>query len=362
LEKEGRSEEKMRTIAVICEYNPFHEGHQYLIERARALYPEEETAVVCVMSGDFVQRGEPAIYDKYSRAERALRGGADLVLELPTPYSCSVAEHFASAAISIICRLGVVDDLAFGSEGKDEEALLTVGRRITSEEFLAKKEEYRKEHRNFSYPKMLDGLYCSLYGSELALSSNEILGVQYLLSLQAQKKEILPHAIPMLSGVCASSVRKELKNAPDSGDIATLEEGERAILSMLTLSRGTDRFSAKAPSCKSLGELFEAVRNSNDTDARLKRELLFTLFSLPSGYEKTPPAFTVLLGANEKGRGLLSEMEKKGTIPVISKQSAGVRTVGAPFEEYLRLQSLYALFTREAHHGNYLFEKRPIIL
>jgi cytidyltransferase-like protein len=123
LEKEGRSEEKMRTIAVICEYNPFHEGHQYLIERARALYPEEETAIVCVMSGDFVQRGEPAIYDKYSRAERALRGGADLVLELPTPYSCSVAEHFASAAISIICRLGVVDDLAFGSEGKDEEAL-----------------------------------------------------------------------------------------------------------------------------------------------------------------------------------------------------------------------------------------------
>lgn len=352
----------MRTIAVICEYNPFHRGHQYMIEQARALCGGEDTAILCIMSGDFVQRGEPAIYDKYTRAKWALEGGADLVLELPAPFSCSVAEHFAFSAVSIACRLGVVDDLAFGSEAKQAPDLALVGDRITSAQFLKEKDSFRKEHKNLSYPMMMDELYKKLYGEDLALSSNEILGVYYLLALKAEKSSIMPHAIPMLEGVCASAIRKELKSAFDSGDFAALEEGERAILSMLSLSRKRDRFTGNAPNCQSLKELFEAVRNRNDTDARLKRELLFSLFDLPSDYEKTPPAFTVLLGAKEKGRALLSEIEKKGRIPVISKQSAGEKAVGTPFCEYLRLQRLYGLFTKEPHKGNYLFEKRPVIL
>jgi hypothetical protein len=131
---------------------------------------------------------------------------------------------------------------------------------------------------------------------------------------------------------------------------------------MLDLWGKDDRFSRNARYCESLEQLLERVRTANDTDARLKRELLFTLFDLPEGYEKTPPAFTVLLGANERGRALLWEIGKKGSIPVVSKQSAGVKTAGAPFEDYLRLQRLYALFLKDQPRANFLFEKRPVIL
>ena len=351
----------MRVIGVICEYNPFHEGHKYLLKQARALYPDEQTAIVCVMSGDFVQRGEPAVYDKYSRAKSALEGGADLVLELPAPYSCSVAEHFAAAGISIMERLGVVDDLCFGSEGKDENTLLEIALRLESGEFGQAVERMRKQNPNHSYPKRLDDAYLALYGEPLALPSNEILGVRYLTSLKKEGSAIRPHALKMLGGVCASKHRAALKNEPTFSG-ATLEKGGRAILAMLDLSGKNDRFSKNARYCSDLKALFERVRSSNDTDARLKRELLFTLFDLPADYEKTPPAFTVLLGANETGRAVLSEMEKKGSIPLISKQSAGVKEVGSAFEEYLRLQRLYALFLTSAPHGNFLFEKRPVIL
>lgn len=354
--------EKMRVIAVVCEYNPFHEGHKYMLDRARALYAGEDTAILCIMSGDFVQRGEPAVYDKYSRAKMALEGGADLVLELPAPYSCSVAEHFASAAISIIHRLSVVDALAFGSEQKDAETLLKIGKRLSSPEFLRAREEYRRDHRSLSFPRLQDAAYAALYGEPLSLSSNEILGVQYLLALEREGSTIVPHALPMLEGVCASAIREKIREEGKVCDPAFLENGQRAVLSHLSLSRDGGRFAKHAPYCESLAELFSRVQNANDTDARLKRELLFTLFDLPEGYEKRPPDFTVLLGANSKGRALLSDIEKKSSVPLVSKQSAGEKAVGAPFEEYLRLQRLYAIFTREEHHSGYLFEKHPVIL
>ncbi len=350
----------MRVIAVICEYNPFHEGHQYLLKQARALFEGEQTALVCIMSGDFVQRGEPAVFDKYARAKSALEGGADLVLELPAPYSCSVAEHFAAAGVSIAHRLGVVDELCFGSEGKDEKDLLDIALRLESPAFAQALEKERQRDRSLSYPKRLDSAYLALYGQPPALSSNEILGVRYLTSLKKEGASIIPHALPMLEGVCASRIRQSLRE--EQAPVATLERGECAILAMLDLWGKDDRFSRNARYCESLKQLFERVRTANDTDARLKRELLFTLFDLPEDYEKTPPAFTVLLGANERGRALLSEIGKKGSIPVVSKQSAGGKEIGAPFEDYLRLQRLYALFLKDRPRANFLFEKRPVIL
>ena len=104
----------MRVTGIICEFNPFHDGHKYLIEQAKELTGSDYT--VCLMSGDFVQRGEPAALDKYTRTKQALEGGADLVLELPVRYALSSAGDFASGGVCALSALGFVTDLCFGSE------------------------------------------------------------------------------------------------------------------------------------------------------------------------------------------------------------------------------------------------------
>ena len=110
----------MKTAAVICEYNPFHYGHRFQLEQTRKL---GATHIVAVMSGDFTQRGDVAVYDKFSRARAALENGADLVLELPVKYSLCAAEGFARGAVGIISALGCVDMLSFGSECGSIDAL-----------------------------------------------------------------------------------------------------------------------------------------------------------------------------------------------------------------------------------------------
>ena len=122
----------MKSAGIVCECNPFHEGHRHLVTQAR----RDNDAVVCVMSGYFTQRGEVAIADPYARAEALIAGGADLVLELPFPYSCAGAESFASAGISILSRFGA-DELWFGSECGDLSRLRTAAEIAQSEAFLA---------------------------------------------------------------------------------------------------------------------------------------------------------------------------------------------------------------------------------
>ena len=124
----------MKTIGIIAEFNPFHNGHKYIIEKSR----QETGADYCVvvMSGDFVQRGAPAIVDKFARAKMALSCGADLVLELPIYYSLGSAEFFASGAVSILDSLGVIDYLCFGSESGDLASLTSIARVLCDEPAL----------------------------------------------------------------------------------------------------------------------------------------------------------------------------------------------------------------------------------
>ena len=127
----------MKTTAIICEYNPFHKGHKLQLDMVKS----QGGLVVCIMSGSFVQRGTPAVFDKYARAEAAVREGADLVLELPFPYCCSAAEHFAFGGVGLANSLNSVDELLFGSECGDLEILQTVSDRLTSFDFKNKMKE-----------------------------------------------------------------------------------------------------------------------------------------------------------------------------------------------------------------------------
>ena len=127
----------MKVVGLITEYNPFHNGHKYHIEKAKKITGADY--VVVVMSGNFVQRGTPAIIDKYTRTEMALKAGADMVFELPIHFACASAEYFAFGAVSLLNQLGFVDCICFGSEAGD----ITLLEPIT-EILLNEPEEYKK--------------------------------------------------------------------------------------------------------------------------------------------------------------------------------------------------------------------------
>ena len=121
----------MKTLGIIAEYNPFHKGHAYHLQKAKELSGADYTVVV--MSGSFTQRGLPALTDKYTRAKTALLNGADLVLELPTPYATGSAEAFAHGAVSLLDSLGCIDTLCFGSESGDLGSILSYARLFQEE-------------------------------------------------------------------------------------------------------------------------------------------------------------------------------------------------------------------------------------
>ncbi len=198
----------MKTVGIIAEYNPFHKGHEYQLRKAKELSGAD--FAVIVMSGDFVQRGEPALLDKYTRARMALLGGADLVLELPTAYATGSAETFARGAISVLEELGCVDTLCFGSESGEIGELLPYARLFEEEPplyrellknylkegctFPAARSRAAEEYRNSIeriLPCCIDDADCR-QGASVLDSPNNILGVEYLRALLHKNSKIKP--------------------------------------------------------------------------------------------------------------------------------------------------------------------------
>lgn len=185
----------MKTLGIITEYNPFHKGHAYMIAEAKRRSGAER--VIAVMSGSFVQRGEPAIFDKWTRTEAALKNGVDLVLELPVLFAASRAEVFAHAAVRTLHESGIVDTLCFGSESGDLPAMQEAAKLMTDET-----EEFRrllKTHLDdgLSYPaaraRALETV--AHISSEILSHPNHILGLEYLKALEALRSPIEPMTI-----------------------------------------------------------------------------------------------------------------------------------------------------------------------
>lgn len=188
----------MRVTGIIAEYNPFHKGHAYHIEQAKKITGAD--AVVVVMSGNFTQRGTPAIVDKYARARMALLNGADIVIELPSCYACSSAEYFADGAIALLDGLGIVDSICFGTECGDIELLRPIA------EFLANEPEefkqiLRTEMKNgHTYPQARNTAlsHCIPGFTEnqnVIGTPNNILGIEYMKSIIRRNSRIVPYAI-----------------------------------------------------------------------------------------------------------------------------------------------------------------------
>ncbi len=188
----------MKVLGIITEYNPFHNGHMYHLQRSKELCSADYT--VCVMSGNFIQRGEPALVNKHARAEMALLCGVDLVIELPVVYAMSTAEFFASASVKILDSLGIVNYLCFGSESGNLEELDEIAAILCNEpsSYKALLKEYLNQ--GHSFPSAREKALMKILGKNgtdcnILSSSNNILGIEYLKALKKINSKIIPLTI-----------------------------------------------------------------------------------------------------------------------------------------------------------------------
>ncbi len=372
----------MEIVGVVCEYNPLHMGHERML---RQLREQGAGAVVCAMSGNFVQRGEGAVVGKLARAEMALRCGADLVLEIPTPWAAATAEVFARGGVEVLRRTGVVTALAFGAECPDVESLGLVAGALDTEDYRAAL--HRCETGNRTFAARRQAAVAELVGPERAAllgQPNNILAVEYLRCLRGTP--IRPVAIPRTGAghdeteekdgaISASRLRELLRRGeteralaympPAAADVlrrelargmapASMDRCERAVLDRLRRMEEEDwkrydgggeglyhRLYQSSRDAADLPELLERAKTKRYPMARLRRMVLSAWLELPAPPEHVP--YLRLLGANDTGRRLLRRMKD---VTILTKP-ADVARLGAAAEELFRREcrwsDLYAL-------------------
>ncbi|NLN56259.1 MAG: nucleotidyltransferase family protein [Clostridiales bacterium] len=334
----------MTTAFVISEFNPFHHGHKYLID---ALHRDFDN-VVCIMSGNSVQRGESACAEKYIRAKIAVLNGANLVFELPFPFCSLAASEFAKAGVFLANALGC-NNLAFGveAEGQDvaKAAEILYDRNAIS--------NYIKLHPKLSYPKAALEMIKEEFKerADIIEKPNNILGAEYINAIRTWDFDIKPVFIKREKEFASSSeIRKVLYENFDSGLEMLPEETksilkdvplwdytrlDAAILAAIRLTKGAGDFYgidtgglrkiySAALVSSSVKELCEKSVSANLTYARIRRTLLYVLLNVGKEYRyrgkgtKTP-SYALVLAADRTGREYLSKEKKNFTVPVITK-------------------------------------------
>ncbi len=331
----------MKISGIICEYNPLHNGHLYHISETRK---NGATHIAAVMSGNFVQRGEPAILDKFTRAGLAVKCGIDLVIELPVSRCLSSAEGFAAGAVSLLDSLGCVEELSFGSECGDTEELKAAGKSVKA---AAESEElFRLMKQGDTYPKAL----CRLLDDETAemiSQPNNLLAVEYICAIEKLNGSIKPFTVKRQGAshdsfntaenfASASYIRRHPESAkaymPDiclnalrngTADIKRLESAilykirtasPEEIAGIADARTIAERLSGNPAS--SLDELFENVKSKNCTMARVKRVIMSLLLGIKREDTALPPPYIRVLAFNKKGAEILGAAKKTAKIPV----------------------------------------------
>lgn len=343
---------------IVCEYNPFHKGHLYQLEKTRQAGAD---AIVCVMSGNFVQRGECAFLDKWTRAKTAVICGADVVIDLPVPWAVSSAESFARGSVYLLKQFGI-DMLSFGTECDDKDKLLLAAKSVDDEAVIALTKKHMQS--GLSYPTALHKGVSELYGEETAdiiSSPNSTLAVEYIRQLQKyENTNFLPvkrqgadhDSHEEKDGfLSASKIRSELRlNAyvlsalPEkSAELISAESekgnapclmlnNERGVLSALReLSREklekyvsdetglAGRIYDAVRSSTSLDELYEKAKSKNFTHSRIRREVLCAYLGIEKEIALGNPPYIRVLAANERGLSLLSQAKKNSALPIVTR-------------------------------------------
>ncbi len=367
----GEGGKKLGAAGIIAEYNPFHLGHRRQIAELRRLLGAD-TAVVCAMSGNWVQRGDAALLEKHQRAAMALEGGADLVLELPLTWAVSSAERFARGGVEVLAATGLVDTLVFGSESGDLERLQKGADYLLSEEYRRGLREALKGGRSFAAARqraLESGPAQAVWNT--AETPNDQLALEYLKALRG--KGITPLAIrrggadhdgPERDGIASASLLRERALAGEEisayllpgarlaeEDLASLEYGRRAVLAALR-RMGPEDF-RKLPDCSEGLEhrMAEAVRQSTTVKevcdraktkryayTRLRRLVTWSYLGLTGADFPDRVACLRVLAANRRGIALLHEMKKTAALPVVTRP-ASARRMGEAVRRQLELEA-----------------------
>ena len=342
----------MKITGIICEYNPFHLGHQKQIDRIRT--ENRDCGIVCLMSGNFVQRGQPAIADKSCRAKAAVRGGADLVLELPITAALSSAEGFAAEGVRLLS--GFCDALCFGSETGNQDALLAVAQALLSPAFPgALAIELKK---GVSFPAARQAALESMgIHSDVLSRPNDILAVEYCKAILSQNSRLTPYPIlrrgnyhdtaadpadpsatavrelMLQRGDWKSYVPQSVHNCFDGVTLHTLAAGERAVLGKLrtmseeefeALPYGSEGLWRKlmhaARKESALEDILCAVKSKRYTHTRLSRMILCAFLGLTEANIRSPAPYARVLAFNDRGREILKLARQSGSFPNVGEK------------------------------------------
>lgn len=368
----------MRTAGIVAEYNPFHLGHAYQIEQTRKNGAKH---IVAVMSGNFVQRAEPAVAFKHARAEMALAGGADLVIELPLPWACAGARAFARAAVFLLGALGTVDVLSFGSESGDIAALQAAAMAVDSEEInngllrncLADGSTFAQARQEAVRVAFGDA------AATVLGSPNDTLAVEYL---RAAARIQAPRDVMVITRkgaghdadrqedgfASASMIRSLIKDGKEYARFVPSSTAEllrreiscgkapalyeRLNTAVLCSLRGmTAQQIATAPdvsegienrlyeavrSAVTLDEVFSFAKTKRYSHARIRRLVLHAFLGIREQDTNADPPYIRVLACNDAGQAVLRAARKKATLPIVMK-TADIRQLDE------RAQRVFAL-------------------
>ncbi len=386
----------MTNFGIICEFNPLHNGHKKIIDEAKRLGADN---VVCVMSGNAVQRGELAVLDKYTRGEAAVRVGVDLVLELPYPWCTASAEYFARAGVEILSH--VCDNIIFGSECGDIDLLTRAAEVAASENFRAKYIELLESGEGAA-SAYFDILKDNGFD---ALSSNDLLGIEYIRAAMKLKKSIKFHTVKREGAAysetelgdseypSATAIRRAWSEGQRDTDkyipeeiqdvfAKKLENGEfsdmwllsRAILMYFRLADPdrlsyfaeagggvANRICALARESADAESFFEALKTKRYTDAKLRRAMLFCMTDVTDKLLAAMPEYVTLLAANERGRETLSSLRKAQTLNIVTKPADAPKD-SEQFRVSERLEAVFTLALAEPKDVGEYYRKKAFII
>ena len=346
--------------SLICEFDPFHNGHKYLLDNMRKRGAD---CIIACMSGNFTQRGEPAAFDKRTRTRAALMCGADLVLELPVTFACAGAERFAFGGVSLLNALGCAESIFFGSECGDIGLLKRAAGALDNASFGKAVKEKLSAGVTFAFAR--EQAVRELCGNDIAglfRSPNNILGIEYLKALSALESSIIPETIKRIGAehdsfsvsgnIASGSYLRQLAESGASINAFVPDEAseifghakefspcsmnniERALLYRLrTMTCGQlallpdigegleNRLYSAIRSCTSVQMILESVKTKRYTMSRLRRLLTYALLGITTEDMIPSPLYVRVLGFNGTGRAALSHIKRTCLLPMITRAS-----------------------------------------
>ncbi len=369
----------MKTIGIVAEFNPFHEGHKYLIEQAKA--DTDADICVVVMSGNFVQRGMPAAFDKWQRAKLAVEQGVNLVVELPAVYAVNSAEFFAKGAVEVLEGLGAVDIIAFGSESGDLDSLKEAAAFLKEKDGALKERIQTLMREGYAHPKAREIAVLEAehsFDDALIKEPNNILGIEYL----KQIRHMTPYTVKRKGKgyhESASEIRAQMERACPAY-YRQIRDNFFAMTAMKILQMPVETLAGFAAAdlglankmkkeiryADSLESLVERLKSKVYTRTRITRLLAHILLDIHKEDVENAKSYIRVLAFDSAGAKFLKDLKKREvhTLPVITninKEAGLYSEIKETLEKDIQSSDIYNLLTGENLYEMADYTQRPYI-